>query len=184
MDGMIMIAMLAIAGGLVAVGALAWQRRMARRALERALYPEICAMRLQALLLAEHVAEHHLAGGSFDAAFWTGCHLSSPLVYPATGAALGLLPGEGLDRVGYFHGRMADARAALNRGAPSLYPLLSNLLRACNRVAPWITALEPRFGPMIGGYPDVERASRLLESLELAEEEPAASVWSWIDAGR
>src|SRR5688572_20495626 len=81
------------------VGLAQWRKRDERRALEKALLPEVSGLRWQAAAMAAEIARRHKAGEGFDDAFFNLWRLSAPLVYPAAGAALGRLDGDALDRV-------------------------------------------------------------------------------------
>lgn len=168
-------------------GAALWRRRLELRDLERSLYPEVVALRLQAAILADELARRHVGGQALDAAFFAQWRLSAPLVYPAVGGALGRLPGEGVDRVGYFHAQLAEARERTARArvdgglSGSPYRLLSNLVRACNNVGRWTDRMEARHGRPLAGLPDLAEANRLLGTLEDAGGEPIVHAWCWAD---
>lgn len=164
------------------------QRRWRGQALERALYPEVVGLRFQALAAAAEIARRHRSGEPLDEAFFQGWRLSTPLVYPAVGGELGFLSADVCDRIGHFHAQLADARARLaeiraGRAAASPYRVLSNLLRASNHVETWVRALEPRRGPLLGGWPDAVVAHRLLEALEEegAEQPLIVQPYVWPD---
>jgi hypothetical protein len=175
----------------MAVGAVALlaatHRRRQTLIVERALYPEVNSMRFQAAAFAGELARRHVAGIPLDAAFFSYWRLSAPLVYPAAGVELGHLSSDTLDRVGYFHAQLAEARSrvaeAKIRGAEALstYRLLSNVLRACNQVEPWITSKDSLAGNLIGGEADVGEAARLLEDFEIDAKEPLALAYCWAD---
>ena len=153
-------------------GVEGWRGRREMRALERALFAEIVPLRAQAASMAAEIARRHQAGEPFDAAFFSLWRLSAPLIYPAAGASLGLLRGEGLDRVGFFHARLADARARLaeaqtaGRFEPSPYRMLYCLVAAINHVGRWTDAMEKRYGHIPCDMPDLAAANALVESLE------------------
>lgn len=175
----------------VAIGAafllLYWHRRQQIVALENALYPEVESMRFQAAVFANELARRHDRAGSLDLAFLHGWRLSAPSIYPAAGAQLGLLPADALDRIGYFHAQLAEARAriadakAFGVETLSSYRLLSNVLRAYNHVEPWTSSKARRLGTLPGGKAEVGAAARLLEQFEAAAQEPLASPYCWAD---
>ncbi|MFT4253208.1 MAG: hypothetical protein QM608_12050 [Caulobacter sp.] len=176
-----------VAIAVTGVACVWWRRRSEVRDLERALYPEVVSLRQQAGALAAELARRQAEGRGLDPAFFARWRLSAPLVYPAAAGGLGRLPGEGVDRVGYFHAQLAEARSRLAEARAadgvlaSSYRLLSNLVRACNHVDRWTSALEPRLGRPLTGYADLAAANRLLEVLEQAGGEPMALPWCWAD---
>lgn len=160
-------------------------RHMRARSLERALYAEIVSMRVQAAAFAEELARRHDRGQAFDGDFFRQWRLSPPLIYPSAGTDLGLLAGEALDRVGYFHAQLAEARRRVATGEAtgqigSAYRLLSNLVRAVNHIAPWIGQLERRHGKWPMSAAELSGANRLLETLEESAD-PVADPWCWSD---
>ena len=168
-------------------GILLWRWFDEARAVERALVHEVAAMRCQAASMAAEIARRYKAAEPFDEDFFALWRLSAPLVYPAAGAAIGRLPREALDRVGYFHAQIADARARLADAresgdfTPSPYRMLSCLLRACNHVEPWLRKLQPQPNPLSWQFPDTTEADRLLEAMEQAAQEPIAVAYCWVD---
>jgi hypothetical protein len=113
----------------------------------------------------------------------------APLIYPATGAAaLGLLSGEALDRIGSFHGQLADARQRL--AEPGLRRLRSDAVpdallpvHAFNHVEPWLSRLRPRLGRICWDEPDLADANALLGQLEQPGTEPITVAYCWVDCG-
>ena len=188
MQGSILAAalILAFAIAATALGALLWRKRHETRVVERALLDEVDALRWQAAAMAAEITRRHRAGEGFDPAFFSLWRLSAPLVYPAIGAALGRLPGDGVDRVGYFHAQLADARARLAEARaaggfePTPYRMLSALVRAYNQVEPWLRAFRPRPAFLIP-EPGMGDANELLEAFEDAAEEPRAIPYCWVD---
>ncbi|PQA88281.1 hypothetical protein [Hyphococcus luteus] len=168
-------------------GVEGWRRRRETRALERALFAEIAPMRAQAAAMAAEIARRHQAGEPFDAAFFSLWRLSAPLIYPAAGASLGLLQGEGLDRVGFFHARLADARARLaeaqtaGRFEPSPYRMLYCLVAAINHVGRWTDAMEKRYGCIPCDMPDLAAANALVGTFERSGSEPIMIAYNWAD---
>ncbi len=159
-------------------------RRMAARAVARALAPEVAAMRWQAAALAAEIARRHRANEAFDRDFFRTWRLSEPQVFPAIGASFGLLPGPAIDRIGYFHAQLGAARERLAMAAsdggfePSPYRTLSALVRAFNHVQPWV---EPYLDLVTGHPPDMADANALLGELEDARAEPIAVAYLWAD---
>lgn len=182
--------LLIVAAILAAVfGAPLWRRWLERRDLERALYPEVVGLHRQAAQLSTELARRHAEAEDLrlDEAFFARWRLSAPLVYPAAASGLGRLPGGARDRVGYFYAQLAEARVRLGEaraadgviGSP--YRLVSNLVRACNHVEPWVAAMERRLGPSLLARPDLTAANVLLGALEEAGSEPMADPWFWAD---
>lgn len=163
------------------------QARIKRRSLQRCLLSEIVSLRHQARDMAVEIARRHACGEPLDPIFFARWRLSTPLIYPAAGAALAQLPGEALDRVGYFHAQLADARSRLadarlaGRFEPSPYRMLSCLIRAWNHVQPWCAAIDPHFDWLDGDEPDLTSASLLLGAFEEDGLEPVAVAYSWAD---
>ena len=178
---------LAVAIFATGFGVLLWRGLDEARTVERALVHEVAAMRCQAAAMAAEIARRYKAGEAYDEDFFAIWRLSAPLIYPAAGAAIGRLPGGALDRVGYFHAQLADARARLADArdwgdfAPSPYRMLSGLIRACNHVEPWLRKLQPQPSPLSWQYPDTTEADRLLEAMEQAAQEPIAVAYCWVD---
>ena len=163
-----------------------WSRRIQRKAIQRVLRPEIAGMRLQARALAAELARRHRAGMPLDADFFWEWRLSAPLIYPAVGPGLGLLSAEAVERIGFFHAQLAAARdrlaevQAAGGVMPSPYRLLSNLLRACKEVEPWLRASEH---PAVGAIhvdPETSAASALMAEFE-QRAELLAEPWCWAD---
>ncbi|MDG2528826.1 hypothetical protein [Caulobacter endophyticus] len=182
---------LLIAAAIVAtaVGTALWRRRLERGDLELALYPEVVGLHRQAAQLATELARRHAQdpGLWLDEAFFARWRLSAPLVYPAAAGGLGRLSGGARDRVGYFYAQLAEARLRLGEaraaggviGSP--YRLVSNLVRACNHVEPWVGAMERRLGPSLLARPNLAAANVLLGALEEAGGEPLVDPWFWAD---
>ena len=161
-----------------------WRTREKVQAIEKALMYEVIAMRSQATAMAAEIARRHMTGEPFDKSFFNIWRLSPPLIYPAVGANIGMLSHEALDRVGYFHAQLADARARLADARPvggfepSYYRVLSCLVRSANHVQPWLDTLQPDLG---NADPDMSAADTLLNDLEKAAAEPRAEVYCWVD---
>jgi len=169
-----------IAGGVVVA-----QRRLAVRAVSRALWPEVAAMRWQAAAMAAEITRRHRAREAFDADFFRTWRLSEPQLFPAVGAHFGLLSHDAIDRVGFFHAQLAAARERVSLAAaegsfqPTPYRVLSALVRAFNHVQPWV---EPHLDIATAMTPDLADASALLEELENAGHEPIAVAHIWADS--
>lgn len=171
------------------VGVEAWRRRREVRAVERALYFETVHLRTEAMAMAVEIARRRLAREPLDTGFFLRWRLSTPLIYPALGARLGLLDRDALDRIGYFHAQLANARERLAEaraaGAfePSPYRMLSALLRPACHVLAWIQGLEPRerLVEVSMVWPDTTQAMALLADFEERAEEPVVQAYSWTD---
>lgn len=172
---------------LAAAGAARWLHRRNVSAVERALYSEVVSLRFQAAEFAAEFARRHNEAEPFDEDFLVNWRLSPPMIYPASARDLGLLPRDGLDRLGYFHAQLAEARQrlaearALGRFA-SPYRLLSNLVRSCNHIDTWIRHLQAQLGKPVWDDIDLAGANALLEELEDANCAPVAHPWCWADS--
>jgi hypothetical protein len=178
-DALVALAVVALA---LAAGARVWRSRREDRATDFALRTEARSMRWQAAAMAAELARRHRAGEGLDPEFFAQWRLSAPTVYPVT-SALGAIGREGIDRLGYFHAQLADARVRLaearaaGRIEPTPYRMLSHLVRAVNHVAPWLDrgrSWEPY--PL----PDLADANRLLGEFE-GGAEPIALAYLWAD---
>lgn len=164
-----------------------WRRRHGARRVERALLYEVQGLHMQAGAMAVEIARRYRAGEAFDADFFSLWRLSAPLVYPAVGAELGRLSREAIDRVGYFHAQLADARGRLAEAragggfAPSPYRMLTSLVRAYYHVQPWHPSLQPGRNPVMAYVPDLADACSLLAEFERADVEPLPVAYGWAD---
>ncbi|MFC3711145.1 hypothetical protein ACFOMD_01090 [Sphingoaurantiacus capsulatus] len=164
-----------------------WRGRARRHRVERVLFQELVSLRRQAVEMAAEIERRHRAGEGFDLAFFNLWRLSPPLLYPAMGAALAVLPGGTLDRIGYFHAQLADARARLSNARtaggfePTPYRMLSCLVRAISHVDPWYEGVGRTLGNVEPWEPDLAGASALLGSFEDAAQEPLVLAYYWAD---
>lgn len=173
-------------GGILLIVSLSRHARV--RQIENALYPEIVFMQFQAAALANEIARRRRSGLSWGTDLFRDWRLTAPLIYPALGADLGLLSRDAIDRLGYFHSQLQEARTRVAEakseelGEASPYRLLANLIRACNHVQPWITGLEPRLGKLIDCEPDLSQANELLTELELSSDHALTTVpYAWME---
>ena len=170
---------------LAACAAVLLQHSLRRRAVVRALGREVAGLRWQAIALAAEITRRLRAREPFDRDFFLTWRLSAPLIFPALGADVGLLPGDGLDRVGYFHAQLATARERLAQAAvdgafhPSAYRILSALTRASYDIEPWV---EPHLDIVTRDAPDRADACALLGEFEDQQKEPLAMAYIWADA--
>ena len=170
------------------VGLALWRKRDEARAVEKALQLEASGLRWQAAAMAAEIARRHKSGEGFDDAFFSLWRLSTPLVYPALGAALGRLDGDAIDRIGSFHAQLADARARLAEARaaggfePTPYRMLSCLVRAFYHIEPWFGTQRHR-PLMFAREPEIGEASALLDGFERAGDEPVAVAYCWADCG-
>lgn len=176
---------LLIAGaGVLAVAWVTIERSLRRNSVERAIAAELLGLRWQAIAMAAEIARRVRVGEAFDGTFFHCWRLSEPQMFPALGAEFGLLPRETVGRIGYFHAQLATARERWRLAAdegefrPSVYRILSALLRACGEIEPWA---KPRLDIVTGTTPDLRDANLLLSALETAGTEPLAVAYLWTD---
>lgn len=156
-----------------------WRRSYAARAVTWALSDEVVALRAEAMAMAVEIARRHMENEALDAAFFGRWRLSEPIVYPAVGVGLGLLPSrDAIGRVGYFHAQLANARVRLaearatGRFEPSPYRVLGHLLRASHDAGPWVQKHRRRLPRCAWEQPDTSQADALLEAFERTGAEP------------
>ena len=180
----LIILFIAVVAGVFSAGL--WLRWHDRRALERTLFYEVRALHSQCASMAAEIARRHKAGEALDESFFSLWRLSAPLIYPAVGFGLSRLGGDVLDRIGYFHAQLADARSrvaeARMAGAfqPSPYRILSSLVRAFYHVQPWLDSQE-RMDWALSEKADITHANALLSEFESSAKEPLAVVYCWVD---
>lgn len=159
------------------VGVEVWRRLDEGRAVERANYREIVGLRAEAVWVAVEIARRHRAAEPFDETFFAQWRLSTPLIYPAVGAKLGLLSRRSVHAIGYFHAQLANARVrwaearATGGFQPSPYRVLCHLLHAHGEVEPWVRRISLELPIELQGEPDRAEAYALIGELEQKGEE-------------
>lgn len=172
---------------LTVTGTALWVHRRQMRAIERALYCEAVSLRFQAASFAVEFARRHNRADRLDEDFFARWRLSPPMIYPVSARDLGFLSSDVLDRLGYFHAQLGEARRRLvdaqaSGDFASPYRLLNNLVRASNGIEPWIRGYEQRHGAPVGHDIEFAEARALLELFEDAQAEPLAHPWCWADS--